>query len=280
MEVITSVAAMQELGAKWRQENRKVGLVPTMGYLHQGHLSLAQASVRDNEITVMSIFVNPIQFGVNEDLDTYPRDLTGDVEKAASVGVDYIFAPQAADMYPDGFATSMDLSGVTETLCGASRPGHFQGVMVVLTKLFHLVQPQKAYFGQKDGQQLAVIRKFVKDLNFPLEIVGVPIVREPDGLAMSSRNTYLDAESRAQAVVLNQALRMAGKVYGEGESDAECLKKIARDQIETAPLAEIEYVELVDAETMQPVDYITGPVMLAVAVRFKGTRLIDNILFF
>ena len=183
-------------------------------------------------------------------------------------------------MYPDGFATSMDLSGVTETLCGASRPGHFQGVMVVLTKLFHLVQPQKAYFGQKDGQQLAVIRKFVKDLNFPLEIVGVPIVREPDGLAMSSRNTYLDAESRAQAVVLNQALRMAGKVYGEGESDAECLKKIARDQIETAPLAEIEYVELVDAETMQPVDYITGPVMLAVAVRFKGTRLIDNILFF
>lgn len=278
MQLIKTVKEMQELGWKWRLAGKKVGLVPTMGFLHAGHLSLAQASVADNDITVMSIFVNPIQFGVNEDLDTYPRDLAGDMAKAESVGVDYIFSPEPADMYPRGFATRMDIDGVTSTLCGASRPGHFQGVAVVVSKLFHLVQPANAYFGQKDGQQLAVIRRFVEDLNIPVNIIGRPIVREADGLALSSRNTYLDEECRRQAPVLNQSLQKAQQAYDNGERNAAVIKKMITEYINTAPLANIEYVEVVDQLTMQPVAELTKPVMIALAVRFKNTRLIDNLL--
>ena len=278
MQLIKTVAEMKELSWKWRLEGKKVGLVPTMGFLHEGHLSLAKAAVQDNDITVMSVFVNPIQFGVNEDLDTYPRDLAGDMAKAESVGVDYIFSPEPADMYPKGFATKMDIEGITETLCGASRPGHFQGVAVVVTKLFNLVQPTNAYFGQKDGQQLAVIRRFVEDLNIPVNIVGKPIVREADGLALSSRNTYLDEECRKQALVLSQSLKKAQAAYDNGERDAEVLQKLIVEHINTAPLANIEYVEVVDCLTMHPVTKIEAPVMIAMAVRFKTTRLIDNIL--
>ena len=259
MELIKSVAEMAELGRKWRAENKRVGLVPTMGYLHEGHLALAKQAVAENDLTVISIFVNPIQFGANEDLDVYPRDL-------------------AADMYPTGFATTMDVAGVTQTLCGASRKGHFQGVCVVLSKLFNLVQPYRAYFGQKDGQQLAVVRKLALDLNMPVEICGVPIVREADGLAKSSRNVYLDEECRKQALVLSQSLQVAKRLYDEGERDVGLIKAAVQAHIETAPLAQIEYVELVDAVTMQPVLKPEKPAMLALAVRFKTTRLIDNII--
>lgn len=279
MELIKSVAEMAELGRKWRAENKRVGLVPTMGYLHEGHLELAKQAVAENDLTVISIFVNPIQFGANEDLDVYPRDLEGDLAKAESVGVKYAFAPEAADMYPTGFATTMDVAGVTQTLCGASRKGHFQGVCVVLSKLFNLVQPYRAYFGQKDGQQLAVVRKLAQDLNMPVEICGVPIVREADGLAKSSRNVYLDEECRKQALVLSQSLQVAKRLYDEGERDAGLIKAAVQAHIETAPLAQIEYVELVDAVTMQPVLKPEKPAMLALAVRFKTTRLIDNIIF-
>ncbi len=278
MELIKSVAEMAELGRKWRAENKRVGLVPTMGYLHEGHLELAKQAVAENDLTVISIFVNPIQFGANEDLDVYPRDLEGDLAKAESVGVKYAFAPEAADMYPTGFATTMDVAGVTQTLCGASRKGHFQGVCVVLSKLFNLVQPYRAYFGQKDGQQLAVVRKLAQDLNMPVEICGVPIVREADGLAKSSRNVYLDEECRKQALVLSQSLQVAKRLYDEGERDAGLIKAAVQAHIETAPLAQIEYVELVDAVTMQPVLKPEKPAMLALAVRFKTTRLIDNII--
>ena len=278
MQLIQTVEEMQNLGCKWRLEGKKVGLVPTMGFLHAGHLSLAKAAVEENDITVMSVFVNPIQFGVNEDLDTYPRDLAGDMQKAESVGVDYIFSPEPADMYPAGFATKMDVEGVTATLCGASRPGHFQGVAVVVSKLFHLVQPTNAYFGQKDGQQLAVIKRFVSDLNIPVTIHGEPIVREADGLALSSRNTYLDEECRKQALVLSQSLKLAKEAYDGGERNSEALKTLIQKHIETAPLANIEYVQVVDQLTMQPVADLTKPVMIALAVRFKTTRLIDNIL--
>lgn len=278
MKLIKTVAEMAELGRQWRAENKKVGVVPTMGYLHEGHLTLAKEAVANNEITVMTIFVNPIQFGPNEDLDTYPRDLEGDMKKAESVGVDYVFAPQPRDMYPEGFVSSINMRGVTETLCGQSRPGHFQGVCVVITKLFNLIQPTNAYFGQKDGQQLAVLKQLARDFNMPVKIWGVPIVREDDGLAKSSRNVYLDADCRKQALVLNQSLKVAKRLYDEGERDCGLIKAAVRAHIETAPLAEIEYIEVVDALTMQPVMQLDRPVMLALAVRFKTTRLIDNIL--
>ena len=278
MELIKTVEEMAALGAKLRAANTRVGIVPTMGYLHEGHLALAKEAVANNDVVVMSIFVNPIQFGPNEDLDQYPRDMAGDIAKAESVGVDYVFAPQPSDMYPEGYATSVDMEVVTESLCGASRPGHFQGVCAVIIKLFNLVQPTNAYFGQKDGQQLAVIRRLAADLNMPVKINGVPIVREEDGLAKSSRNVYLDAECRSQAVVLSQSLQVAKRLYDGGERDAGLIKAAVRAHIETAPLAEIEYVELVDALTMQPVLRPERQVMLALAVRFKTTRLIDNIL--
>lgn len=278
MKLIKTVAEMAELGRQWRRADKTVGIVPTMGYLHEGHLALAREAVANNDITVMTIFVNPIQFGVNEDLATYPRDLAGDVAKAESVGVDYVFAPEAEDMYPEGFVSSIDMKLITETLCGKSRPGHFQGVCVVITKLFNLVQPTNAYFGQKDGQQLAVLRQLARDFNMPVKIWGVPIVREEDGLAKSSRNVYLDEECRRQALVLNQSLQVAKRLYDGGERDCGIIKAAVCAHIETAPLAEIEYAEIVDARTMQPVLHPDGLVMLALAVRFKTTRLIDNIL--
>lgn len=278
MELIKTVAEMAELGKKWRKADKQVGIVPTMGYLHEGHLALAKEAVANNEITVLTIFVNPIQFGPNEDLDTYPRDLAGDMQKAESVGVDYVFAPQPADMYPEGYVSSINMTGVTETLCGQSRPGHFQGVCAVITKLFNIIQPANAYFGQKDGQQLAVLKRLARDFNMPVKIWGVPIVREADGLAKSSRNVYLDEECRKQALVLSQSLQVAKRLYDGGERDCGVIKAAVRAHIETAPLAEIEYIEIVDSLTMQPVLQPTRQVMLALAVRFKTTRLIDNIL--
>ena len=202
MKTIKTVAEMVQLAKSWRKEGKQVGLVPTMGYLHQGHLSLAQAARLDCDIVVMSIFVNPTQFGPNEDYESYPRDLSRDEKLATEAGVDYLFAPQPGDMYPKGYGTFVNVEGVTDYLCGARRPGHFRGVATVVSKLFHIVQPEKAYFGQKDGQQVAVLRRMVADLNLPVEIIARPIVREADGVALSSRNVYLTAEQRQQGPYL------------------------------------------------------------------------------
>lgn len=278
MKTIETVTEMVQLAKMWRQEGKRVGLVPTMGYLHQGHLSLAAAARQDCDTVVMSIFVNPTQFGPNEDYEAYPRDLSHDRALAEGAGVDYLFAPQPGDMYPNGYSTFVNVEGVTDHLCGAKRPGHFRGVATVVSKLFHIVQPEKAYFGQKDGQQVAVLRRMVADLNMPVEIIARPIVREADGVALSSRNVYLSAEQRQQAVVLSQGLARARDLFVQGERDGEILKKAVTDVIQTAPLAKIDYVQLVDGDTMAPIPKITGNAMLAVAVYFGETRLIDNVL--
>lgn len=277
METITTVQQMVQLAKDFRAQGKKVGLVPTMGYLHEGHLSLARAAKKDCDIVVMSIFVNPTQFGPNEDYESYPRDLSHDQQLAASAGVDYVFAPQPADMYPQGYNTFVNVDYVTEFLCGAKRPGHFRGVATVVSKLFHIVQPERAYFGQKDGQQVAVLRRMVKDLNIPVEIIAVPIVREADGLALSSRNVYLTPEQRQQAVVLSQGLKKAADAFTQGERDGAVLSKIVADTIGTAPIANIDYVQLVDGETMAPITKVEKTAMLAVAVYFGNTRLIDNV---
>ncbi|MDD2568099.1 MAG: pantoate--beta-alanine ligase [Clostridia bacterium] len=278
MEIISCAAEMMVLGAKWRKEDKTVGLVPTMGFLHEGHLSLAKAARSANEILVMSIFVNPIQFGEGEDYEVYPRDLARDAKLAETVGVDYIFNPTPADMYGDDFQTTVKVAKLTEGLCGASRPVHFQGVTTVVNKLFNIVQPANAYFGQKDAQQVAVIEKMVQDLNMPVNIVRVPIVREADGLALSSRNIYLSAEERKQALVLSQSTVLAAKLFEAGERDADTIKKAVIEHIKTSALAEIEYVEIVNAKTIQPQTKLTGLAMLAMAVRFGKTRLIDNVI--
>lgn len=278
METVKTVQQMMALAKEWHKQGKRVGLVPTMGYLHQGHLSLAKTARKDCDIVVMSIFVNPTQFGPNEDYDSYPRDLSHDQELAASAGVDYIFAPQPSDMYPNGYSTFVNVEGVTESLCGARRPGHFRGVATVISKLFHIIQPERAYFGQKDGQQVAVLRRMVKDLNIPVDLIAVPIVREEDGLALSSRNVYLTPEQRQQAVVLFQGLTKAKALFAGGERQADHLTKAVMDQIQTASLANIDYVQLVDGETMAPILQVEKTAMLAVAVYFGNTRLIDNVL--
>ncbi len=275
LQEIHSAAEMQAIALALKREGKTIGLCPTMGYLHAGHLSLAKAARAENDVVVMSIFVNPIQFGPNEDYAVYPRDMAHDKALVEDC-VDYIFAPQPEDMYPEGFHTEVAVHELTRHLCGASRPGHFNGVSTVVSKLFNIVQPDRAYFGQKDAQQLAVIRRMVRDLNFPLEIVPMPIVREADGLALSSRNRYLSAEERQQALILNQSLQAAAAAVAAGERDAKKLTDSVRARIQTMPLAEIDYVELVD-EDMQPAEDISGWRLLALAVRFGKTRLIDNI---
>ncbi len=278
MQIIQSVAQMQNLALAWRREGKRVGLVPTMGFLHEGHLSLAQKAKEQNDLVVMSIFVNPIQFGQGEDYEVYPRDLTRDAALAEAEGVDYIFAPQVAEMYPKGYNTFVEVFGLTDTLCGASRPGHFKGVATVVTKLFQIILPTTAYFGQKDGQQVAVIERMVQDLNMPLSIVRVPIKREPDGLAMSSRNVYLAEAERKEAPVLYQSLLFAQQAFQKGEMSAAVLKALVQKSIKKASLAKIEYVELVDASTLLPIEKVEDKAMLALAVFFGSTRLIDNIM--
>ncbi len=259
-----------------------VGFVPTMGYLHEGHASLMQRSVQENGLTVLSIFVNPLQFGPNEDLARYPRDEERDVALAAKSGVDIVFLPSVEEMYPDyPLLTTVSVSSVSEHLCGASRPGHFDGVATVVAKLFQIVQPDRAYFGLKDAQQVAVIAQMVKDLSIPVEIVPCPIVREQDGLALSSRNVYLSAEEREQSLALSRSLAKAEQWIAEGATAGELAKKLA-EGIRQAPSADIDYVEIVDYPGMQPMTG-DGPlseykdnVLIALAVRFGRTRLIDN----
>lgn len=251
-----------------------------MGALHEGHLALVKEARKISDIVVVSVFVNPAQFGENEDFDKYPRDLTGDAALLAEYEVDYVFAPETSEIYPAGFSTYVYVEGLTETLEGASRPGHFRGVSTIVTILLNTVRPDFAVFGQKDAQQLAIIRRLARDLGFDTEIIAVPTVREESGLAMSSRNSYLGADERQKASVIYQALRDAKAAFKNGERNASKLAQSVEDKISSEPLARLEYAAAVDAETLEPIEKITdGPVMIAVAVRFGRVRLIDNITF-
>jgi pantoate--beta-alanine ligase len=277
-QVIRTPAEMRALAEDQRRDGRRIGVVPTMGYLHEGHLSLLRAGRARSDLLVATIFVNPTQFGPGEDLDRYPRDEEGDLEKARAAGADLVFCPEAGAMYPDGYQTYVEVRELSRPLCGARRPVHFAGVASVVTKLFHLTWPHLAVFGQKDYQQLALIRRMSRDLDFGVEIVGCPIVREADGLAMSSRNAYLSAEERAQATSLSRGLADARERHDAGERDAGALLAAARAPIEDSPLARIEYVELRDAENLESLDRADRPAVLAMAVHFGKTRLIDNAL--
>lgn len=278
MKVVSTIAEVREFVKAARKEGKTVGLVPTMGYLHEGHESLIKKSVADNDVTVVSIFVNPMQFGPKEDLASYPRDLEADTKLVTNAGADLIFHPEPEEMYKDGFCSFVDMTGLTNALCGLSRPIHFRGVCTVVNKLFMIVMPDRAYFGEKDAQQLAVIKRMVTDLNIDIEIIGCPIIREDDGLAKSSRNTYLSPETRKQAVILSKSIFLAKKMVEDGERDAETIKKAMRDLINTMPLADIDYVEVVDVNTMKSVDKLSGQILIAIAVNMAGeARLIDNV---
>lgn len=279
MKIVSTVIEVREQVKKWREQGMSVGFVPTMGYLHEGHKSLILKSVEQNDRTVVSVFVNPTQFGENEDLSTYPRDLDADAALCTDANADLIFHPEPKEMYPQGFCTGVNMSVLTEELCGKSRPVHFGGVCTVVSKLFNIVKPDRAYFGEKDAQQLAIIRRMVKDLNFDIEIVGCPIVRESDGLAKSSRNTYLNAEERKAAVILSKSIELGKELVENGERDAQTVIKAMTDKISSEPLARIDYVEVVDALTMQRVEKIEKSVLVAIAVFIGKTRLIDNFSF-
>lgn len=276
MKVVKTVREVREIVTAWRKEGLSVGLVPTMGFLHEGHQSLISTSAAQNDRTVVSVFVNPIQFGPNEDLETYPRDLERDKKAVEEAGGDLIFNPEPDEMYPPHFTSFIDTTETTELLCGAVRPVHFRGVCTVVGKLFNIVGPDRAYFGQKDAQQLATIRRFARDLNFPLEIVACPIVREADGLAKSSRNTYLNKEERQAALILSKSLKKGREAIEAGERDAQTVIGIITESLKTEPLARIDYVEVVDFENIQRTPRIEGEVLVAIAVYIGRTRLIDN----
>ena len=277
MKIVGTVKEVREQVKEWKKQGLSVGFVPTMGYLHEGHKSLMDAARKGNDKVVVSIFVNPMQFGPTEDLATYPRDLDHDAALCESSGVDLIFHPEAEEMYEKDFCSFVDMTGLTEGLCGKTRPIHFRGVCTVVNKLFNIVTPDHAYFGQKDGQQLAVIKRMVRDLNMDIEIVGCPIVREEDGLAKSSRNTYLSPEERKAALILSKTVAL-GKELAKTEKDANKVVEAMKKNIETEPLAKIDYVEAVDALSMAPVEKLEGTCMLAMAVYIGKTRLIDNTL--
>lgn len=277
VKVVKTVEEVRKYVKEWRKNGETVGLVPTMGFLHAGHQSLIKRSVEDNDRTVVSVFVNPIQFGPNEDLEAYPRDLERDSQLCDETGADLIFNPEPSEMYKDGFVSFVDMNGLTNHLCGLSRPVHFRGVCTVCSKLFNIVGPDRAYFGQKDAQQLAVIKRMVKDLNMPLEIVGCPIVREEDGLAMSSRNTYMNDEERKAALILSKSIKLGKELVDNGERSAAVVRKKMTALLESEPMADVEYVEVVDNLTMESIDDIKGEILVAIAVRINNkVRLIDN----
>jgi pantoate--beta-alanine ligase len=274
MKVVTS---LQEMFAERRKLTEPVGFVPTMGYLHEGHLSLVRRAKQECRSVVVSIFVNPTQFGPQEDLARYPRDLERDLRLLAPLEVDLVWTPTVDEMYPPGYQTWVTVEEVTRPLEGAMRPGHFRGVTTIVSKLFNAVQPQRAYFGQKDAQQAAVIRQMTRDLNYPIEIVVCPTVREADGLAMSSRNVYLSPTERQAATVLYRALRAAEQAYRAGERNAERLRAVMRQVLESEPLARVQYVSCADFDTLQELDEVRGKALLSMAVFIGNTRLIDNI---
>ena len=276
MEICSTIDAVRKQVKDWKREGLTIGFVPTMGYLHEGHRSLMEAARKENDKVVVSIFVNPMQFGPTEDLESYPRDLQKDAILCEGVGVDLIFHPEPEEMYPEGFCSYVDMNGLTTELCGKSRPIHFRGVQTVVLKLFHIVTPDNAYFGQKDAQQLAVIKRMVKDLSVDITIHGCPIIREEDGLAKSSRNTYLNAQERQAALILSKSLREGKRLIAEGQKDADTIKKAITDYIQTEPMAKIDYVDVVDFDTISPIHTISGETLVAIAVYIGKTRLIDN----
>ena len=276
MQIATTINEVRTQVKAWKKEGCSVGFVPTMGYLHEGHGSLISRAGKENDKVVVSIFVNPMQFGPGEDLESYPRDLDKDSVYCESLGADLIFHPEPEEMYTDGFCSYVDMSVLTEELCGLSRPVHFRGVCTVVNKLFNIVQPDRAYFGQKDAQQLAIIKRMVQDLNMDLEIIGCPIVREEDGLAKSSRNTYLSAEERQAALVLSKAVKLGQELVAGGETDAKKVVSEMSALIEKEPWARIDYVKAVDGLTMQQIDTVKTPMLVALAVYIGKTRLIDN----
>jgi len=276
LQVIESVKAMQSHCERLRLAGKKISFVPTMGYFHEGHLSLMKEARRTADHVVVSIYVNPTQFGPKEDFSKYPRDFDRDAAMAKSVGVDVIFFPPNSEMYPEGYQTYVNVEKVTQNLCGLSRPGHFRGVTTVCCKLFNIVKPHSAIFGRKDYQQLAAIKRMVADLNMDLEIVGMPTFREPDGLAMSSRNVYLSKEERASALSLVGSLKMAQKLYAEGERNAVKIIRQAEKLITSAPFTAIDYIKICDAATLEDVLEIKGEAVMALAVKVGKTRLIDN----
>lgn len=277
MKTIENISRMSTFVKMMKKEGKSIGLVPTMGYLHEGHLSLVKAAKKHTDVVVMSIFINPIQFGPKEDFEKYPRDLKHDEEMVREAGVDVIFYPSLKDMYPKGYATYVTVEKLTGNLCGESRPGYFRGVATVVTKLFNIIKPEVAYFGQKDMQQALMIKEMVSDLNMDIEVKIMPVVREKDGLAMSSRNMYLSDVERRDAAVLYQSLKSAEMLIKNGERDARKVIKAVEDMIKAKQSARIEYVKLVDARELKDVKMITGEIALAVAVFFSNTRLIDNI---
>lgn len=278
MDIIKSIGNLREAIRKARSAGRTIGVVPTMGYLHEGHLSLMRRARKENDLVVVTVFVNPAQFGPNEDFDAYPRDARRDIDLMQAEHIDVAFMPEAADLYPDGYATYVDVQGpMTQTLCGASRPEHFKGVTTIVAKLFHLTAPHRVYFGRKDAQQVAVIRRMAHDLNFDLEVVACPTVRESDGLAMSSRNSYLSESQRADAVVISQALFEARDLIAGGETQAGKVIDHIRKRIEAVGQADIDYLSVVDLSTLKDLEVLEGSVLIAVAVKFGNTRLIDNL---
>ncbi len=277
MIVVKTKKDIRDMVSKWKQEGKSVGLVPTMGFFHEGHLSLMKESLRRTKRTVVSVFVNPTQFGPGEDFEQYPRDLDRDLHLAEKVGVHVVFAPDVEEMYRDATKTWVTVEGLSENLCGRSRPGHFTGVATVVAKLFNIVQPDVAVFGEKDFQQLQIIRQMVKDLDFPIEIVGAPIYREPDGLAMSSRNTYLSVEERKIATCLFKALQKARELVISGKAKGpKELESVIEEYILNHPFTKIDYVFIGDPDTLVPKDELKGPLLIALAVFVGKTRLIDN----
>ncbi len=276
MKIIKTIEELRPIIKGWKREGLTVGLVPTMGYLHDGHKSLIVKAVSENDKVVVSDFVNPTQFGANEDLSSYPRDIERDAALCEAAGADIIFHPEPEEMYFPDKCTFVDMDKLTKGLCGKTRPVHFSGVCTVVSKLFNIVTPDRAYFGQKDAQQLAVIKRMVRDLNFDITIVGCPIVREADGLALSSRNTYLNEEERKAALILNKSLTLGKEMIEAGEKNTAKVREAIIEHMETEPLAKIDYVEIVDAENLEPVETIDAPVLVATAVYIGKTRLIDN----
>lgn len=278
MKIVSTIEEVRAQVKEWKKEGKTIGFVPTMGYLHEGHMSLIDAA-GENDKVVVSIFVNPMQFGPTEDLASYPRDLEHDAKLCEEHGVDLIFHPTPEEMYGDQFYSYVDMDVLTKELCGLSRPVHFRGVCTVVTKLFNIVTPDRVYFGQKDAQQLAVIKRMVKDLNMPLTITGCPIIREADGLAKSSRNTYLSIEEREAALVLSRSIFLGKEMVENGERDCKKILAAMAAEIEKEPLAKIDYVKIVDLDTMQQVEKIDRGILAAIAVYIGKTRLIDNFMY-
>lgn len=279
MKIVKTISEVRNEVKIWKKQGLSIGLVPTMGYLHEGHKSLIERAHKENDIVVVSDFVNPVQFGPNEDLATYPRDLERDAKLCEEAGAALLFNPEPEEMYFKDFCTYVNMEVLSEELCGKTRPTHFRGVCTVVSKLFNIVTPDKAYFGQKDAQQLAIIKRMVRDLNFDIEIVGCPIIREQDGLAKSSRNTYLSTDERKAALILSKAVKLGMDLAKNGEKDANKIVNEMKKLIETEPLAKIDYVKAVDANSIEIISEMKPPVLVAMAVYIGKTRLIDNFIY-